>query len=68
MDRNTNNEAGSLMDKKSLAGYLRCTTRTVEERMRRGLPYLKLTARCVRFRLADVDAWLDSQRVVKFIA
>lgn len=52
-------ETNSLLDAKSLARYLRVSTRTLENMLLRGEgpPYLRL-GRQRRWRSADVEAWL----------
>ena len=50
-----------LITKKELAALLKCTTRTVEHRMALGMPHLKMSQRCVRFKRSDVEAWLDQK-------
>lgn len=54
-----------LLDKEEMAFYLGVTKRTVEIKMSQGLPHIKLSARATRFRLADVQAWLDGKKVVR---
>ena len=41
-----------------LPGTLRSWRRT------RGLPHVKLTAKIIRYRRADIDGWLERNRVV----
>jgi excisionase family DNA binding protein len=55
----TNTQDG-LLTKKEIAQFLRLTTRSVEHWQKRGLPHFKLGARRVRYRLADVQAFLES--------
>ena len=31
--------------------------------LRRELPFVRLSRKCVRYRLADIDAWLDKRLV-----
>jgi excisionase family DNA binding protein len=64
----TENSTGNdqLLKKKDAAFYLGVTSRSVENMMRRGLPYLKLSCRATRFRRSDLDGWLEAQcKVVK---
>ncbi len=49
-----------LVSPDDVAEYLGVSRPTVYNLMARGLPSLKV-GRCRRFRLADVDAWLDAQ-------
>jgi phage terminase Nu1 subunit (DNA packaging protein) len=48
---------GRLLTKPELAGYLRVSTRTVNNYLRRGMPYLPCGGR-KRFELAPVHDWL----------
>lgn len=48
-----------LLNKAELAAFCGVRTRTIENWMKRGLPYYKIT-RPVRFRLTDVMAFLDA--------
>jgi excisionase family DNA binding protein len=55
-----------LLTKSELAEYLKLTTRTVENWMARGLPHYKIGERRVRFKLAEVEQFLDTEcRVVR---
>lgn len=55
-------EPNPLLDAKSLAGYLRVSTRTLENILMRGEgpPYLRL-GRQRRWRPADVEVWLKER-------
>lgn len=54
-------ESPSLWDVDAVAAYLSTTPRHVRELVyRRTIPYLKV-GRLVRFRRADIEAWLDSR-------
>jgi excisionase family DNA binding protein len=57
-----NGTAGaSIQTKKEAAGYIRCSTRYLERMVRSGrLRALKPTGKLVRFRIQDLDAFLDS--------
>lgn len=48
---------------KAVARYVGVTTRTIQLKMKEGLPYVRLGHRCVRFKLAEVDAWLKARCV-----
>ncbi len=49
-----------LLTKTEVADYAQCTTRCIDNWMRRGyLPYFKI-GRTVRFKVADVDAYLSN--------
>ncbi len=50
-------------DKKQLAARLGVSSRTINNLMDRGLPYLKLTPKLVRFPRAATDEWLAAQRI-----
>lgn len=51
------------LTKQELAGRLRVSPRTIERYMKMGLPYDKpFDHGAVRFRLAEVDAWMSSLR------
>jgi len=50
-----------LKDKKEIAKYFGRTTRWVEVQMHEGLPYIKLSHRTVRFRLSDIQEWMNSK-------
>lgn len=53
----------TLLDIEGTAGYLGTTVRHVRNLIaRREIPYHKV-GRLVRFDLADLDAWLDANRV-----
>lgn len=52
-----------LDDKRQLARRLGCSTRTVDNLMARGLPFIKLTRKLTRFPRAAVDAWLAARTV-----
>jgi len=49
--------------KQQLAARLGVSTRTIDNLMTRGLPYLALTGKLRRFPRATVDAWLRQQEV-----
>ncbi|MBE7502633.1 MAG: helix-turn-helix domain-containing protein [Verrucomicrobiales bacterium] len=52
------------LTEEEVARFLRIEPRTVRLwRRTRGLPHLKLTQKCIRFRLSDVTRWLDGRRV-----
>ena len=55
-------EPNPLLDAKSLSGYLKVSTRTLENMLLRGdgPPYLRL-GRQRRWRPADVEAWLQAR-------
>lgn len=49
--------------KQELAARLGVSTRTIDNLMARGLPYLALTGKLRRFPRITVDAWLRQQEV-----
>ena len=60
-------EAVDLLTDKQAAEILAVEPRTLRLwRNTRGLPFLKITPRVVRYRRSDIEAWLD--RVRKVIA
>jgi excisionase family DNA binding protein len=53
-----------LLDDQQAAAYLITTPRTLREwRARRGLPFIRITSKVIRFRKNDLDAWLERRRV-----
>jgi hypothetical protein len=48
-----------LLTKKEVAEKIQQTPRTIEHLMARGLPFIKLGKKCVRFRPSDVAAFLE---------
>lgn len=49
--------------KAELARRMGVSGRTIDNLRERGLPYLKLTGKLVRFPRAAVDQWLHSQHI-----
>jgi excisionase family DNA binding protein len=49
--------------RKQLARRISCSTRTIDHLLLRGLPYIKLTGKLVRFPRREVDEWLAAQTV-----
>jgi len=49
--------------KQQLAARLGVSTRTVDNLMVRGMPYLKLTGKLVRFPRIPVNDWLGRQQI-----
>ena len=61
-NRNTNTAA--LLDEREAAAHVKITPRTLRLwRRNRGLPYLRLTPRVIRFKLSDLDRWLAEHNV-----
>lgn len=53
-----------LMSDKEAAEYLRITSRTLRLwRAVRGLPFIKITSKEIRYRRSDLDSWLNRHRV-----
>jgi excisionase family DNA binding protein len=52
------------LSKKDLRDYLKISSATVSRLMRQGLPYIKLERR-VLFKREDVDAFLETKKIVK---
>ena len=64
-ERTTSECAHDILTEPQLATELRVMPRTLRSwRHTRGLPHLKLTAKVIRYRRADIDAWLARNRVV----
>lgn len=58
--RRANSAPEELVTKAAVARHLSCGTKTVERYMARGLPFVKpFEHGSVRFRLSDVDAFMD---------
>ena len=52
-----------IFDDKKAAAYIGIQPRTLRAwRNSRQLPFLRVTARVIRFRKSDLDAWLDRTR------
>ena len=57
--------SSELMNDRELAVYLKVKQRTVRQwRAHHQLPFIRVTAKCVRFRKVDVDEWLERNRTV----
>ena len=52
-----------LLTEEQAAQFLQIQPRTVRAWRGKGLPHVKLTARVIRFRRADLDGWISKQRV-----
>jgi hypothetical protein len=55
--------ARELFDDAGASQYLLTTPRTLRLWRAKGLPFIKLSARSLRYRRCDLDAWLSSHRV-----
>lgn len=53
-----NTEQRTLLTMSELADYLKCTTRHIQNLMGRGLPYIQVSERMVRFDLERVNEWM----------
>jgi hypothetical protein len=66
METRLNNLAGvEIFDDNSAAAYVGgIKARAIRDwRTRRGLPFLRITAKVIRIRKADLDKWLARQQV-----
>lgn len=68
MDGATSNQTPmnqpEIFDDASAAAYIGVTPRAIREwRTLRGLPFIRITAKCCRIRRADLDKWLAQRRV-----
>jgi predicted DNA-binding transcriptional regulator AlpA len=60
------NDSDRLLTKREIAQFIGQTSRSVENLMKRGMPHLKLSPRATRFRLTDIQQWLNEHcRVVR---
>jgi excisionase family DNA binding protein len=58
-------QSGELWTEAQVAAFLAVKPRTVRLwRMTRSLPHIRITQKVIRFRKADIDAWLERQRMV----
>jgi len=59
-----NADTNTLMNEAQVGELLGIKARTVRAwRSRNGLPFIKISAKTIRFRRADIDAWLARRRV-----
>jgi excisionase family DNA binding protein len=57
-------DAGQILTDETAAALLTVEPRTIREwRTRRGLPFVRLTAKVIRIRRADLDKWLARHAV-----
>jgi excisionase family DNA binding protein len=57
-------DAGQILTDETAAALLTVEPRTIRDwRTRRGLPFVRLTAKVVRIRRADLDKWLARHAV-----
>jgi DNA-binding transcriptional MerR regulator len=55
---------GDILDDAQAAAYLITNPRTLRLwRQTRGLPFIRITSKVLRYRRADLDAWLAQRRV-----
>src|SRR5215831_21018675 len=61
-----NHETIKLLTQQQVAARLGVSARTIEGWRARGVgpPFLRLSARAVRYRAVDLEQWLDQRRVV----
>lgn len=54
---------GDLLDDAQAAAFLSITSRTLRLwRQTQGLPHFKITAKIIRYRRSDLDAWVNRRR------
>lgn len=62
--RNTKSANPEIFNDPQAAKFLGVKVRTLREwRLRRGLPHIKITSKVVRYRLSDLQSWLDGLSV-----
>jgi hypothetical protein len=56
----------NILDTNGAAKYLKLTVKTLEKWRweRRGPAFIRLSHKCVRYKVADLEKWLNSVRVV----
>lgn len=59
----TNSPATPLFSEKHAARYLNLSPRTLRNWRTRGggPPFVKISGRCIRYRMKDLDAWMNSR-------
>jgi predicted DNA-binding transcriptional regulator AlpA len=59
------NEANDIVSEKEAGRFIGLVGHTLRKwrQLRIGPPYIKISARCVRYRRADLLRWLESRRV-----
>jgi hypothetical protein len=64
--RNAPANIGRLLTPEDLAQITRLSTETLAQwrSQRRGIPFVKISRNCVRYRQADLDGWLE-ERIVR---
>jgi predicted DNA-binding transcriptional regulator AlpA len=56
--------SNEILDEKRCAALLGVQPRCLRDwRQQRGLPFIKITSKIIRYRRADIDAWLARMRV-----
>lgn len=62
-----NRGTNELLSQRQVAARLGLSTRTIEGWRARGVgpPFLRLSARAVRYRAMDLEQWLDQRRVAE---
>ena len=62
--RDTSPSEREILDDAQTADYLQTTERTLRLwRNRLGLPHIRISNKTIRYRRADLDAWLSRRRV-----
>ena len=64
-EQNRSTPTAAHLTRRQLASHLGVSTRTIDNLMTRGLPYLKLTGKLVRFPRAEVENWLAQRQVTR---
>lgn len=66
-DRAINSNIDPLWDKKQVALYLKCSVETIKKQVQaRRIPFVKLSARCIRFRRQDIEKWLADRTITPY--
>jgi excisionase family DNA binding protein len=62
MSEENHTTPGKLMDVREVADFLKLAPGTIYHLVSRGqLPCVRLSARCVRFRRSDIEAWIEEK-------
>lgn len=61
----TMEDLSGLLDEKAAANFLGLVPRTMQSWRQKGIgpAYVKISARCLRYSLSDLQAWIDTRRV-----
>jgi hypothetical protein len=66
MSRNTTQipDGVDVLDDKQASVLLHTNPRCLRDwRQKRGLPFIRITSKVIRYRRADIDQWLEDRRV-----